>query len=240
MSTTLEWPEIALRLLLTVIAGTVIGIDRSEHGRPAGLRTTLLVCLAASLSMIQAQLLLGTVGKRSDSFVTLDLMRLPLGILSGMGFIGGGTILKRGDIVVGVTTAATLWFVTMVGLCLGGGQLVLGMTAAVLGVMVLWCFRWFEALFPRDRRGSLVISSQLDGPSEEMIRRTLRDAGFEILAMGVDVQLAETRREIHCTLRWRERPRGDSHSPRFLDELSRRPGIFALHWRPQGDPMGSG
>ena len=114
-----DWQELALRLFLTIVAGTLIGINRGGHGRPAGLRTTLLVCLAASVAMIQTNLLLGTAGKASDSFVTLDLMRLPLGILSGMGFIGGGVILKRQNLVLGVTTAATLWFVTVIGLCLG-------------------------------------------------------------------------------------------------------------------------
>jgi len=53
----------------------------------------------------------------------MDLMRLPLGILTGVGFIGGGAIFKKGDLVTGVTTAATLWMVTVIGLCLGGGQL---------------------------------------------------------------------------------------------------------------------
>src|SRR3984893_2209354 len=90
MPLTLTWHEIALRLALSVAAGVLVGLDRSEHGRPAGLRTTLLVCLAAAVSMIQANLLLSTMGRPADSFVTLDLMRLPLGILTGMGFIGGG------------------------------------------------------------------------------------------------------------------------------------------------------
>jgi len=80
-----------------------------------GLRTTLLVCLAAAISMVSVNLFLATAGKPSDSFVVLDLMRLPLGILTGMGFIGGGAILRRDGLVVGVTTAATLWFVTVMG-----------------------------------------------------------------------------------------------------------------------------
>jgi putative Mg2+ transporter-C (MgtC) family protein len=71
---------------------------------PAGLRTTLLVCLAASVAMIQTNLLLMTVGKTQDSFVVMDIMRLPLGILSGMGFIGAGAIVRRDNIVLGVTT----------------------------------------------------------------------------------------------------------------------------------------
>ena len=123
MPVTLDWEHVALRLILTVAAGFVIGFNRGEHGRPAGMRTTLLVCLAASLSMIQANLLMNSVGKAHDSFVILDLMRLPLGILSGMGFIGAGAILRKDSLVLGVTTAATLWFTTMMGLCFGGGQL---------------------------------------------------------------------------------------------------------------------
>ena len=77
MHTILAWPEIALRLTLTISGGALIGFDRGEHGRTAGLRTTLLVCLAASIAMIQANLLMETAGKAPNSFVVLDLMRLP-------------------------------------------------------------------------------------------------------------------------------------------------------------------
>ena len=100
MPTALDWREIALRLALTVIAGTLIGFNRGERGRPAGLRTTLLVCLAASVAMIQMNLLMRTAGRTSDSFITLDLMHVPAGILSGMGFIGAGAILRRDNLVL--------------------------------------------------------------------------------------------------------------------------------------------
>jgi putative Mg2+ transporter-C (MgtC) family protein len=119
MPTHLGSAEIAVRLLCTLLAGALVGFDRGEHGRPAGLRTTMRVSMAASLSMIQANLLLPVAGKAGDSFVVMDLMRLPLGMLSGMGFIGAGAIVRRDNFVVGVTTAATLWFVTVIGLCFG-------------------------------------------------------------------------------------------------------------------------
>src|ERR1700723_126411 len=138
----LTWHDIALRLALSVAAGGLIGLDRGEHGRPAGLRTTLLVCLAAAVAMIQAKLLLATTGKTSDSFISLDLMRLPLGILTGMGFIGEGAVLRRDGLVFGVTTAATLWFVTVIGLCLGGGQIALGLAGLVLGLRVVGGCVW--------------------------------------------------------------------------------------------------
>jgi putative Mg2+ transporter-C (MgtC) family protein len=168
MPLTLAWHEIALRLALSVAAGALMGLDRSEHGRPAGLRTTLLVCLAASVSMIQANLLLATTGRAADSFVTLDLMRLPLGILTGMGFIGGGAILRRDGFVLGVTTAATLWFVTIIGLCFGGGQISLGIAAFVLGMLVLSGLRSIERRMKQD--GTLSLTLEHNQPTEEEIR----------------------------------------------------------------------
>jgi putative Mg2+ transporter-C (MgtC) family protein len=138
MSPHVGWPELALRLALTLIACGLIGFDRSEHGKPAGLRTTILVGLAAAIAMMQTNLLLPTGGKEPDSFAQFDVMRLPLGILTGVGFIGGGAILRRGNLVLGVTTAATLWFVTVIGLCFGGGQLALGAAATAIGLLVLW------------------------------------------------------------------------------------------------------
>src|ERR1700744_2508946 len=152
----LGWNEIALRLLLTVVAGILIGYDRSEHGKAAGMRTTLLVCLAASVAMIEVNLLLPTAGKPSDSFNTNDLMRFPLGILTGVGFIGAGAILRRGNIVIGVTTAATLWLVTVIGLCFGGDQILLGWLATVIGCIVLWALHPMEKRMVTEHRAKLV------------------------------------------------------------------------------------
>ena len=152
------WSDVALRLALTVVAGLLIGYNRTEHGKAAGLRTTLLVCLAASLAMIQVNLLLPMAGRASDSFVTNDLMRLPLGILTGVGFIGGGAILRRDNIISGVTTAATLWYVTVIGLCLGGGQIALGAAATALGLAALWGLERFELRLRREHSATLSLA----------------------------------------------------------------------------------
>ncbi|MBV8797139.1 MAG: MgtC/SapB family protein, partial [Hyphomicrobiales bacterium] len=132
-----------------------IGFDRDIEGHSAGLRTTILVGLAACLAMVQANWLMNAVGKSSGSFVELDLMRLPLGILTGVGFIGGGAILKRGDNVHGLTTAATLWFVTVVGLCFGGGQIGLGAAGGVLGLLILRALKLPELKFKQKRASQL-------------------------------------------------------------------------------------
>src|SRR5262249_41662981 len=163
MPITVEWYDIALRLALTVVTGVVFGSNRSERGRAAGLVTTVLVCLAASIAMIQTNLLMLTTGKSHDSFITLDLMRLPLGILTGMGFIGGGAILRRGEMIRGVTTAATLWLVTVLGLCFGGGQIGLGLAGLVVGLIALWGLKKMEARMGQDRHATLILSSAEGG-----------------------------------------------------------------------------
>jgi len=106
--------------------------------------------------MLQANLLLTTNGKTADSFVTLDLMRLPLGILTGMGFIGAGAVLRRDGLVLGVTTASTLWFVTVIGLCFGGGQISLGIVGLLLGLVVLSGLRWVDSNMVQDQHAILV------------------------------------------------------------------------------------
>ena len=170
MSVDLTWPDLVIRLVCTRIAGAIIGYDRGEHGKAAGLRTTVLVCMAASVAMLQMNYLLPLAGRASDSFVTNDLMRLPLGILTGVGFIGGGAILRRGSLIVGVTTAATLWYVTVVGLCFGGGQMLLGWLATATGIVVLWGLRWVENIMSFEQHASLALTLDQSGPGENEIQ----------------------------------------------------------------------
>jgi putative Mg2+ transporter-C (MgtC) family protein len=158
----LTWADIAVRLALTMLAGAIIGSNRGARGHAAGFRTTILVGLAASVAMILTNILLSLTGKTPESFAVADPMRLPLGILTGVGFIGGGTILKKGDLVTGVTTAATLWLMTVIGLCLGGGQLILGCVTTALAVVTLWLLKWVDLIIPREHRAILVIRGSSD------------------------------------------------------------------------------
>ena len=227
----LTWDEIALRLGLTVIAGGLVGYNRSSHGQQAGLRTNILVCLAAAISMIQANLLLGTVGKASNSFVVLDLMRLPLGILSGMGFIGAGAVMHKDNLVIGVTTAATLWFVTVMGLCFGGGQITLGLIALAVSLAVLSGLKHVEQYCKQERRGTLRLVVAGDTMQTEDIEALLENAGFKINGWSVEYLREQKRRALDCEVRWRAAPR-DARPPDFLKELQSRPEVIDLSWKP--------
>jgi putative Mg2+ transporter-C (MgtC) family protein len=169
-----SWSDIVIRLALTMLAGAIIGFNRGARGHAAGFRTTILVGLAASVAMIQTNILLPMEGKTSSTFAVMDFMRLPLGVLTGVGFIGGGAILKKGDLVTGVTTAATLWLMTIIGLCIGGGQLALGGVATVLGVTTLWLLKWVDLIIPRQHRAALTITCDAQWDVVERLTELVR------------------------------------------------------------------
>ena len=233
MPVEITWQTIALRILLTLVTGTLLGTNRSKHGHPAGLRTTLLVTLAASISMIQMNLLLPTNGKPHDSYAVMDLMRLPLGILTGVGFIGAGAIVRKGDMVTGVTTAATMWFSTVVGLCLGGGQLILGSTAVVLGYLVLSTLRWAETKLDEQQRATLTLTLAEDGISEKALRDLLEAAQVHVRTVSVAYLLSEHQKRFDCEVRWRSNKEA-SQNPAVLHELTHLPGLLDLAWKPVG------
>jgi putative Mg2+ transporter-C (MgtC) family protein len=230
MSVPLLWSDVLLRLALTVVAGILLGYNRSEYGKAAGMRTMLLVCLAASIAMIQMNSLLAMVGRPQDSFVMNDLMRLPLGILTGVGFIGGGAILHRGNFVVGVTTAATIWLGTVIGLCFGGGQVALGSIATLLGLFALWVLKWVEGSLRQERHACLAIELDANGPGEAEIRHQLGDAGLLIVKCDVSVDALSKRRTLDFEIREFRRTT-DIQPPSLIDELARAPGIVKLQWR---------
>jgi putative Mg2+ transporter-C (MgtC) family protein len=209
-----------LRLALTFVCAGILGFDRDEHGRSAGLRTNLLVGLAACLAMLQANLLIASTGKTPDSFIVMDTMRLPLGILSGIGFIGGGAILKRGELVVGVTTAATIWFVTVMGLCFGGGQLAIGMAGFALGFVVLNGLKHIELRFPTRHRGTLKVTVVPDGPSQTEIAALLNRNGVTLKEPTFSVQsMPDVSRVYGWKIEWKGK-REDTSLPGTVQALS--------------------
>jgi putative Mg2+ transporter-C (MgtC) family protein len=227
----LDWREIALRLIFTVIAGGLIGFNRGEQGRPAGLRTTLLVCLAASISMIQVNVMLATAGRHPDSFIMLDLMRLPLGILSGMGFIGAGAIMRKEDRVLGITTAATLWFTTVIGLCFGGGQTGLGFAALALGLFVLEALKYVERQMHHERHSVLTLVVVGEEGAEKRIRAQLLVEQFKIVACSISYDPGSQKQELRYEISWRART-SETEVPSLISRFSKDAQITELHWNP--------
>jgi putative Mg2+ transporter-C (MgtC) family protein len=226
----LTWEQIALRIALASLASFIIGFNRDEHGHPAGIRTTMLVCLAATLAMLQVNLLLPLAGKLPSSFVVMDLMRLPLGILSGIGFIGAGVIIKHKGSVSGVTTAATIWLVTILGLLFGGGNLYLGIAGSLVTFVILWALKLIEKYLPREHHGSLRLSLSPEGISEVDLRHLLEDK-VAIVHWNPSYAPATTLAAIECEVKWVDRASRSPQTPQAIDRLRNLPGVVTFSWK---------
>ncbi len=195
------WDDISVRILLTIIAGALIGLNRESSGHAAGFRTTILVGLAACITMVLANLLVSIVGKEPNSFVNMDVLRLPLGILTGVGFIGGGTILKRDNLVTGVTTAATLWVMTAIGLAFGSGQIGLAAAATAIAYVVLWLFKRIDPLIPREQRARLSIVHNLSGAIPD-IQSIIGPLGYRAHFLNIYRTPGKTESVVSFEIRW--------------------------------------
>lgn len=224
--------ELALRVVCAFIASALVGINRGERGRPAGLRTTILVGMAAAFSMLMCNAVLDTTGKTPSSFSVMDVMRLPLGVLSGVGFLGAGAILRKGRAVIGLTTAATLWFVTMMGFCFGTGLYLMGGVALFIALLVLWGLKKVEDRLQTDRRGNLVVTTEQMGFDERELQSLFARDGFRVVSSGVNAEGFPRTVKLTFELRWSATGREDSH-PAFIDDLIQRPEIKGVDWAPQ-------
>src|SRR5688572_7783210 len=128
--------ELVLRLVVAAVLGAAVGIEREIHDHPAGIRTHLLVSLGSGLFTV-----LSIVGFPSADGSATDPSRVAAQIVTGIGFLGAGAILKYGPTVRGLTTAASLWATAGIGMAAGAGLPVLGLTATVIVLVSLWPLR---------------------------------------------------------------------------------------------------
>jgi putative Mg2+ transporter-C (MgtC) family protein len=136
--------EILLRLALGAVFGGIIGYERQAHGRPAGFRTQMLVCIASVLIMIVSEYY-HHLGVHDSSYVRIDPGRIAAGAITGVGFLGAGVIVKMGASVQGLTTAACLWVVSAIGLALGCGLYVAASATFGLTLFSLTVLRAVES-----------------------------------------------------------------------------------------------
>lgn len=132
--------DVILRIILSCALGGLIGMERESVNRPAGLRTHILVCMGSTLVMLTGIFMFN----QYSSFSDLDPTRLGAQVVSGIGFLGAGTILREGLTVKGLTTAASIWGVACIGLAVGSGFYLGSIVATVLVFIILFFFSKFE------------------------------------------------------------------------------------------------
>ena len=183
--------QIILRILAAMVAGAVVGIERESHGRAAGLRTTILVSVAACIAMLISESLFGyVVGLSPSSFP--DPARLAQGVLSGMGFLGAGAIIRQGNRVQGVTTAASLWYVSILGLAFGAGEWVIGAFGIVVVLIILGVMPRIEGRVKNDWYAVVTVRAKLDGMNDLALRQAIESEGVRVKKADLDYDLTNS------------------------------------------------
>ena len=212
--------SVALRILAAVFIAGILGLEREKKSRAAGLRTYILVCMGSCLIMLTNQYIYQTTGAG-------DPMRLGAQVVSGIGFLGAGTIIvTKHNQIKGLTTAAGLWASAGVGLALGVGFYEAAFTAgfAVFAILTL-LQRWDDKMKGKTRIIELYIELAESVPLGELIRQ-LRALGAEIesIEMEKDPQLEDNAKPLVATLRTKKR---GAHSV-LIERIKRLDGIIHL------------
>jgi putative Mg2+ transporter-C (MgtC) family protein len=185
---------ILVKLLLAALAGGIIGFEREMHGRPAGLRTHLLVTVGSCLMMIVSEgfyLKYGALGEASS--VRLDPARTAAQIIAGIGFLGAGVILKEGINIRGLTTAASLWVAAGLGMAFGMGLFMPGAMTTLLALFSLFFLKKLEPAVKKDRYLTLTVVAGSDRDLYPELERifTEHQLGISDLASSLDLEKKE-------------------------------------------------
>lgn len=208
------------RLFLALLLGAAIGIEREFSGKPAGLRTIMLICAGAELL---TEMSVVVASFQLHELVRSDPARIAAQIVSGIGFLGAGTILVHRGSVVGLTTAATLWVAAAIGLTVGAREYLVAVGATVLVLVTLLILGWVERRLIPDREVT-IFRVAVRGAEDPLARveEALRAHGFRFDRLGLERSEAEVRLDyrIRGTRRGREG---------LLDALAQDDAVSGIH-----------
>ena len=178
------------RLVLAAFLGGLIGFERELRGKPAGLRTNLLICMGAALLMEVSVTVAGladAVPRADGTRMGGDPGRIAAQIVSGIGFLGAGTILQARGSITGLTTAATIWVVAAIGMAVGAEAYVEAVgTAVLVGISLVVLARVEEGLIRRQRSHRYSITLQPSVDLLTLVESTFREQGLRVEAESID------------------------------------------------------
>lgn len=224
--------EIALRLLSALLIGGLIGLERSYHGRPAGFRTHALVCMSTALLMLVTVYENRWFPGLSQGRIALDPTRLAQGIMTGIGFLGAGTIMKEGLSVRGLTTAASIWTTAAIGILIGIGFYFPALLATALTFGTLSLFRWIESRIPVEFYAHFLVRfARNEAMPESAMRELLRTHGFTIANLNYRLDTQEDYFEYRMVIRT-----DNAENARALSSvLNELPSVMEFRVSPTGD-----
>jgi putative Mg2+ transporter-C (MgtC) family protein len=227
-----DFVEICMRLGSALAVGALIGLERSYRGRPAGFRTHALVCLASSLLMLVTVYEGQWFSPTGDSRVVVDPTRMAQGIMTGIGFLGAGVIMKDGMSVRGLTTAASIWITSAIGILVGIGFYLPAAVASMLTLGTLSLFRWIERRMPTEQYAIFSIRFERGrAMSEDELRALVATHAFSVANVTYRLREDGDQFEYRMVLRTL-----DTRNLRELSaELSALATVKAFQITPTGD-----
>jgi putative Mg2+ transporter-C (MgtC) family protein len=223
---------ITLRILGAVLIGGMIGMERTFHGRPAGFRTHALVCVASALLMIVTVYQGQWMHVVEVGYIQTDPTRMAQGIMTGIGFLGAGVIFKEGLSVRGLTTAASIWLTSAIGILVGVGFYLAAVLGALAALLILSVFRYIENKIPSEFYAHHMLAFARESVmSEDDLRKTLAAHGFSIANLSSRLTENGTQFEYRMVLR--------SRDPKSAEKLSQHlrtlPQVVEFRISPTGD-----
>ena len=224
--------EILVRLLVALTLGGALGLERSYHGRPAGFRTHALVGLASSALMLVS--VYESVWFQTPVLIraAIDPTRMAQGIMTGIGFLGAGVIMREGLTVRGLTTAACIWIAASIGILVGIGFFLPAVLTTVLALAALSGFRWIERHVKTESYAQFIVSFTADrAPQQADLVALAAQHGFASSGVTHRYRRGDAIMEYEMTLHTLDR----TAFPRISDTLRARPDVVEFRIAPTGD-----
>lgn len=232
MSTNADHLEMGLRLVAALAAGGIIGLERSYRGRAAGFRTHALVCIASSLLMLVTVFESHWIASIAAARFVIDPTRMAQGIMTGIGFLGAGVIVKEGLTVRGLTTAASIWITAAIGILAGIGFYFAAGLGTVLTLGTLSVFRWIESKIPAEFYANFLVRfSREQVMPEAELRRLIAEHGFSVANMSYRIAGQGREFEYQMVLRTLHAANAQTFSARLVAE----PSVTEFRIAPAGD-----
>ncbi|MBI4797117.1 MAG: MgtC/SapB family protein [Deltaproteobacteria bacterium] len=216
------------KLALAAVIGAAIGFERETHGQAAGLRTNILVCVGSCLLMMLSLHMeqLYRHLEVESSVVRLDPARIASYAIASMGFLGAGAIITGKGSVRGLTTAASLWIVTGMGLAVGAGYMLPAVFSVTISLVILYGFRRIKGVFPRDEHTILTLKyDKMDRPLEQ-IKTILNDYQIAIQFINYRVEFPSEA----ITYRLRLLSKEDLPWGQIVKRISASQGLKEIAW----------
>ncbi len=214
--------------VLAIVLGGAIGLERESHGRPAGLRTHIIVCLAATILIHASQSMPENAGDLANRIV-YDPNRIGAGVVTGIGFLGAAAVIRSGDLVRGITTGACVWSAAVLGVVIGQGRYGLAVAATIAMLVVLIAFdRLFSWLTPVIYRRIVVRGPGPGlGSIREDVSALLREHGIRVQDVSGQVSSNPGPFELVFHIRCRSR----IQAPEILERLSLLDAVNSVEWK---------